>query len=213
MSKLSYRLKFLLNCVQKSGIICDVGCDHGLVGIECLNSNKADKVIFIDISQASLKKAIINAKDARVIDKSQFICQDGLHNIYSECAIISGMGGMEIISILSRAEYLPEILVLQPMKNAYDLRKFLLNNYKITLDIILHDGKFYNFICANKGYDNYSELELKYGRTNLLQMPEDFILYLHKQLKTNKNIYNLSKDQTVNQTIYEIQQILSNYKQ
>lgn len=209
MNKLSKRQQYLLSCIAKTEVICDVGCDHGKIGLECLKTNLANKVIFVDISQLCLNKAINNVNKALMIDKSQFVCQDGLHNIEADCAIIAGMGGKEIIDILVNTVNKPSKLVLQPMKNVSSLREYLINYYEITNDTIIYDGKYYNFICASLGSDKYSELEMKYGRSNLINMGSDFIKYLQLLLNRNIKIYNVTKDNKHMQEIQQISELLS----
>jgi len=92
------------------------------------------------------------------------------------------MGGEEIISILEGAPFVPERLVLQPMKNADKLRKRLLSlGYRILKDYLFIDVKYYNLIVCERGEDCYTEDEIFFGRDNLRQRPEDFIRFAEQE--------------------------------
>ena len=91
-------------------------------------------------------------------------------------ALIAGMGGEEIVRILSEAKELPERLVLQPMKNASAVRRFLTQNgYKLLEDVTFREVKFYDVICAERGKDELTPDEEFFGRTNLETRPEAFL--------------------------------------
>lgn len=79
---------------------------------------------------------------------------DGFSRIAEQVdeAMIAGMGGEEIVKILSAAAQKPERLVLQPMKNAPALRKYLVSaGYRIAEDVTFRDGKFYDVVVAERG--------------------------------------------------------------
>ena len=157
MNKLSNRLNTLLELCPSSNIYADIGCDHGYITLNLLQCNKAKKVFAIDIHPDSLLKAYILLKDNNLLDKAEFLVSDGFKALSQEnrnlidCAIIAGMGGQEIIKILNI--YQPSKLVLQPMKNSFELRQYLQENgYFINKDFIIKDkDKFYDFIYCYKG--------------------------------------------------------------
>lgn len=179
---MSKRLQTIVSEIPRCNVLCDVGCDHGYVGIQALNSGAVKRVVFVDISSACLNKARLNC-DKRLIRQAEFVCQDGLGNIECDCAVIAGMGGLEIISVLDGAKTLPQHLVLQPMRNVADVRKTLCKNYKIQKDFKFYDGKFYDLIVAElcKNGDELSERELAWGRTNLENPSQDYIDFLKKE--------------------------------
>ena len=90
------------------------------------------------------------------------------------------MGGLEIISILTNAERLPQKLVLQPMRNVPDVRAYVAEQYAITLDEKFKDGKFYDLIVAEYTGKStaLSETELEFGVTNLTAPTKDFVDFL-----------------------------------
>lgn len=87
------------------------------------------------------------------------------------------MGGEEIISIMEKAEILPEKLIIQPMKNCDKARYRAVElGYKIEKDFVFKaGGKFYDLIVLVKGEDFLTEEEAEFGRTNVIEPRSDFI--------------------------------------
>lgn len=199
------RIKKIVSHIEKCRVFVDVGCDHGLVSKYVLDNNLADKVIATDISSKSLDKAI-KSIDNEHIGRFFAICCDGFSKILEpiDQACIAGMGGIEICKILSNAKFLPTRLILQPMKNAKEVRSFLTQkNYPIVCDYLFYDGdKFYDVIVADKmkTAKDYSSIELEFGRDNLLGNP-DFIVYLTGELEKLKNAKEFVKSQEENQRL------------
>lgn len=110
--------------------MADVGCDHGKVSMACLLSGKVEKVIACDISSKSLQKAIDLAEKLNV-KNIEFRVGNGLQVISDgevDCVVIAGMGGIEIMNILSHIPNGVKILVLSPHRNTIELRDFLQRN-------------------------------------------------------------------------------------
>ena len=182
----SKRLTTLVSLIPQCELLADVGCDHGYVGIEALRQGKAQRVAFADISAPSLNKARANCPK-QFDSVVTFHCQDGLAGLNADCAIIAGMGGLEIVSILQRARHLPQKLVLQPMRNQSDVRVYLVeHNYEIVTDVKFRDDKFYDVIVAMQSQSPtpLTTLEMEFGKTNLAEPSTDFVEYL--RLERNK---------------------------
>jgi len=116
-----------------------------------------------------------------------------LEKVDADCdfVLIAGMGGEEIISILKNG-FLPQKLLLQPMKNTPKVREFLINSgYKILLDYTFKDGKFYDLIKAEKFVDNqkenYQAWWLEFGRDNILNATLDFIEKISVEIGKNES--------------------------
>lgn len=186
---LTKRLNYIVNAIPRCAVLADVGCDHGYVGIEALKRHLTDRVVFVDVSSACLQKARTNCP-AGLEDNASFVCQDGLSNIDCDVALICGMGGLEILSILSNAERPPRAVVLQPMRNIVDTRKYVAEHYEITLDTVIYDDKFYSVIVGeNSGTKtrNMDELQTEFGLTNMENPSDDFVTYLrYEQTKLTK---------------------------
>ncbi len=201
------RLKLIASHIGKGNVFADIGCDHGMISKYVLENRLFNKVIASDVSEKSLNKA---KKLLNKFKSVSFIVSDGFSNfdIVPDEAVIAGMGGEEICSILSRAETLPEKLILSPQKNQRKVRELLIRkNYKIFDDYTVFDKKFYDIIVAKKGDDAYSELELEFGRTNLQVMPNDFILKLKSEKEKVLNLINTNGLFRNNELLNYLQQI------
>ncbi|MBQ9781981.1 MAG: SAM-dependent methyltransferase, partial [Clostridia bacterium] len=116
------RLNELFSLIKSCDLFADVGCDHGFISQMVLDFGKAKKVIISDVSKKSLQKAEHLLKDYG--NRVQSFVSDGF-NGYDQIpdqAIIAGMGGEEIIKILQASKFLPNRLILNPMKNSDKVR-------------------------------------------------------------------------------------------
>ena len=145
----------------------DIGCDHGKLSLALLENDLAQQVIASDISPASLEKAMALASQEGLSDRLICRTSDGF-SAYSEgevqCAVICGMGGELIASILekgSRIAHSLECIVMQPMRGEAELREYLYtHSYRITDDrVVLDGGRYYQLIAAKAG----TPLPLPYG--------------------------------------------------
>lgn len=180
---LTKRLRKLIDAIPRCNVLADVGCDHGYVGIEALKRGVAQAVVFSDISSACLDKARTNCP-AALYSRATFVCRDGLGDTVCDAAAICGMGGLEILSILKGAKRLPGAVVLQPMRNIVDVRNYVADNYQITLDVTVSDGKFYTVIAGeNAGAQTrkMTDCEEAFGITNMQGGNADFELYLQNE--------------------------------
>lgn len=172
------RLTIIYNEIPKCEIFADIGCDHGYIAKAMLDGGKADKVIVSDISEKCLNKARKLLKYYIENGRAESVVSDGFDRI-SKCsvALIAGMGGEEIISIMEKAEILPEKLIIQPMKNCDKARYRAVElGYKIEKDFVFKaGGKFYDLIVLVKGEDFLTEEEAEFGRTNVIEPRSDFI--------------------------------------
>lgn len=196
---LTKRLQKIVSAIPECQTLADVGCDHGYVGIAALKSGRAQHVVFTDISAPSLSKAKINLP-SELSDRASFVCRNGLGNIVADCAVIAGMGGLEIMSVLVGADTLPEFLVLQPMKNQYELRRFLLAEYNIVADELFFDGKFYDLIAAKRRCgerQQLTETELRFGKDNLRCPSQDFRLFIRREQEKYNTILQQCSDADV----------------
>lgn len=178
------RIGEIVNAIPVSEVFADVGCDHGYVAKEMLRRGKCRFAVASDISPKCLEKAKRLLKKEIDYGRATCVVSDGFDGLYNvDTALIAGMGGEEIISILKGAEELPENLVLQPMKNCDKVRKFAVSaGYRIISDYVFEsDDKFYNLMVLKKGEDLLTEEEAEFGRTNLISPSEDFRKMLIKE--------------------------------
>ena len=173
------RLTAIVNEIQGS-VLVDCGCDHGKVTCEALLQKRVDKVIATDISEKSLQKCINLAKKLK-LENVECRCGDGLEVIKgneADIVCIAGMGGYEIIKILSNAPKGIKKLVLCPHHDTKALREHLQKSYKLEKDYAIYcDTHFYNLIVARIGSDNLSDKELLLGKDSIKN--EDYRMQLY----------------------------------
>ncbi|MBR1983926.1 MAG: SAM-dependent methyltransferase [Clostridia bacterium] len=184
------RLEKIFSVIPNCETFADIGCDHGYISYAMLKRKKCNHVIISDVSKECLKKAETLLGDYISSGQATAVVSDGFDNVgASNASLIAGMGGKEIIEILKRAQNLPDVLVLQPMKNTPEVRKTLVElGYKIVSDYIFKaEQKYYDLIYCERGKDTLTDLEIEFGRTNLNEKSQDFIDYV------NKNVLKLKK--------------------
>ena len=200
------RLKEIFSVIPTAEVFADIGCDHGYMAKAVLDGGKCKRAVIADISALCLKKAQDLLANYVAEGRVESYVADGFCGLPPvDCALIAGMGGEEIISILQKADCsayncnknaaesfnqksaekcnettpkkLPQKLVLQPMKNSPKVReKLVALGYKIVKDYTFTEGKkYYDIILAEKGKDELTEEEKEFGRTNLLERPQGFI--------------------------------------
>ena len=171
------RLEEIFSVIPECKVFADIGCDHGLMTKAMLESGKCDSAIISDVSAKCLLKAQELLKDYIDGGRVTSVVSDGFDNLPPcDLALIAGMGGEEIVSILTKADFLPDKLVLQPMKNADKLRRIAISlGYAIKRDYVFYTGGiFYDLITLEKGEDFLTEDEAEFGRDNLKSDNEDF---------------------------------------
>ena len=164
------RLTHIFNQIPECETFADIGCDHGYIALNMLTKNKCKRAIISDISDKCLQKA--ESLLSRFIENGvvKSVVSDGFDKV-GECdvALIAGMGGEEICSILEKAKFLPNTLVLQPMKNCDKVRvKAIELGYKFISDKMFKSAsKFYDLMVLSKGQDSLTEQEISFGRDNI----------------------------------------------
>ena len=180
------RLKEIFSSIPDGEVFADVGCDHGYIAKAMIKGGKCKKAIISDISEKSLNKAKTLLSREIAAGKVIAVVSDGLKNLPDcDVALIAGMGGEEIIKILTEAPFLPEKLVLQPMKNVRKVREFAVGiGYAVMIDRVFSEGyMFYDLISLKKGEDTLTEEEKEYGRTNLIKPSAAFKKKIRWEIK------------------------------
>lgn len=186
------RIDTLCSLLTPARSFADVGCDHGYCSEYVLKNGLCDNVIFSDISKGSLQKAERLLKEYVAEGRAKPVLGGGFYGVPKDTqeVLIAGMGGSEIVGILSDKKYgfIPERFVFQPMHDAEKLRKYLLDNGGyIERDYTFFDKKYYDVIVGGKWNgkerQTYTALELEFGKENLATRPEAFLERTRKQLK------------------------------
>ncbi len=176
----------------------DVGCDHGYCTEYMLKAGLCERAIFSDVSKGSLAKAEKLLAPYVRAGVATPVLGDGFFGVPAdtEQVLIAGMGGSEILSILSDKEhgFMPEYFVFQPMHDGEKLRRYILENGGyLERDYTFQDGKFYDVLVGGKRKDGgqvrdeYTAAEYEFGRDNLREMPKAFVD------RTKKQIANIGK--------------------
>ncbi len=200
MKKSKRILKLFEMVPENSNVVFDVGCDHGILSALLVTTGKAKKVYASDISSKSLEKTKVLKENLGIGDKIECLVSNGLNDfdktIESDCVVIAGMGGNEIIKILSSIEDFSayKMFLLQPAQDFYEVRKFLSQNgFEIISDQIIQDkGKFYaNILCVpNSQTEKLTNLQCYFGKfmeRNINVDFIDFVNYTYTKLMARKD--------------------------
>jgi len=186
------RIDTLCSYLKRTTTFADVGCDHGYCSQYMLKNGLCEFAYLSDISKGSLQKAQTLLQSYIDEGKAKAVLGNGFFGVPkdTEEVLIAGMGGEEIVEILSHETYgfIPEKFVFQPMLNPEKLRAFLLENGGyIERDITFcADGKFYDLIVGRKRKQEqkqvYTAWEIEFGRDNLKERSEAFLARIRRRL-------------------------------
>ena len=209
---ISNRLKSLVKYVNKDDKVIDIGCDHALLDIYLVKKNIINNVLISDISKNALEQGIENIKKYNLESNIESRCGNGLEVLSDrdniDTIIISGMGTNTILDILNN-EYLNNItkLVIQSNKD-YDLLRreviklgFIISNEEVIVD----NDKLYINIVFIRGNKEYTQLELKYGTSTMINK-EVYYKYLINKLD---KIINSVRDDTLKCNLIKEKEIVN----
>ncbi|MBR2442412.1 MAG: SAM-dependent methyltransferase [Clostridia bacterium] len=184
------RIDTLCALLAPAKTFADVGCDHGYCSEYMLKNGLCEKAILSDISKGSLQKAETLLAPYMRQGRAVSVLGDGFAGVPNDTdeVLIAGIGGSEIISILSDKKYgfMPKRFVFQPMHDAEKLRRYIIENGGyIERDFTFRDGKFYEVICGGKREQGqaqqvYTPAEYEFGKENLLTRPKAFLERMEK---------------------------------
>ena len=197
------RIDTLCFLLEKTDVFADVGCDHGYCSEYMLENGLCELAILSDVSKGSLQKAETLLAPYIRSGKAVSVLGDGFYGVDKEVGLvlIAGMGGSEILSILSDEKhgFIPKRFVFQPMHDAEKLRRYILENGGyIERDFTFQDGKFYEVICGGnvkargQACDErpYTDAEYEFGRENLAVFPEAFTNRMKKLIQNIEKYLN-----------------------
>ena len=199
--KLSVRLQSIADIIKIQNIIADIGSDHGKLPVYLIKNKLAKTVLATDISANSLEKTRFLADENGLGHNIITLLGDGLKPLKEygckvDLGIIAGMGGYEIIKILESDIHFIQHYIFSPQQNTSILRKKLNKfDYKIIKDfIVLDKGKFYDIIEAEKGSQELTQDQIKWGLDNLNKPSKDFLMYLDKKVKIMEHASSLASE-------------------
>ncbi|MBR2623110.1 MAG: tRNA (adenine(22)-N(1))-methyltransferase TrmK [Clostridia bacterium] len=101
------RIDTLCSLLVKAETFADVGCDHGYCSEYMLKNDLCERAILSDISKGSLAKAETLLAPYIRQGRATSVLGDGFLGVPKDVdeVLIAGMGGSEIVSILSDEKY------------------------------------------------------------------------------------------------------------
>ncbi|MBE7071007.1 MAG: SAM-dependent methyltransferase [Ruminococcaceae bacterium] len=170
MIKLSSRLSAVFDQVAASrkelgpGRVIDVGSDHGLLAVSCLENGIATEVICTEIHEGPAMHSKEALKEAGFEDRSNVFVTDGLNGMSlkkGDIVVIAGMGGLNIIDIITRclenepSELLKDVrFIVQPQKSVNLVRKFFAERGFVFEDESVCTDREFFYIIMRMGYDS-----------------------------------------------------------
>lgn len=207
---LSQRLQAVADLVGETGVVADVGTDHGYIPVFLVSSGKAKRAIAMDVNEGPLARAKEHIRQSGLEAQIEARLSDGLAALQpkeAQAIVIAGMGGALMARILADGRKVARTakrLVLQPQSELYFFRRFLLEDgYRIVEeDMVYEDGKFYSMMAvetvspgiqANMG--EMTDTELAYGPLLLAGNHPVLKQYLLRQREQKQKILeNLRKN-------------------
>ena len=206
--ELSKRLNFIINNIENSTVLADIGTDHGYIPLYATKNGLCSKAIAVDINKDPLDKARLNAILEGAGDELEFRLGDGLKPLEkdeAEVVIIAGMGGNLIRDILE--ESIDKVislnyLTLVPAQNPEVLREYLYNNdYEIICeDLCEEEGIYYELFKVRKKDGESMALDSIYYEVSpklLMQKHPLMKEYLNSKIENYKKILSFITESTV----------------
>ena len=155
-SRISPRIAMLCRMVPEGAAVADIGCDHGYIALTLLQAGQPF-VWASDIIGPSLAKARARLSKYISSGRAEAVLSDGLAALpadKTDCAVAAGLGGAVIRRIISdKKARMIKRWVLQPQKNARELRRYLQSSGFVITDEALcrQNGRIYEAIAAEPG--------------------------------------------------------------
>ncbi len=171
------RLQAIASLVVPGQNAADIGTDHGYLAVYLIVNHICPQVVATDKARGPMEAArqlvdllsLGQEIDVR-LGEGVLVLRPG--EVQTVC--MAGMGGATIRNILSEGQSVInscQRLVLQPMRGAPGLRKWLVaNGFKIIAEEIVFEGGFYyEIMAAEKGVMTLTEDEAEFGPLLLQQ--------------------------------------------
>lgn len=195
--KLTERLQLSADKIRAGSFPADIGTDHAYVPIYLVKNGICKKAVATDIRKGPLERAVKNV-DMYGLSNSIIIKQGyGLSPVYDEdvdCAILAGMGGYLVCSILDKGREKAEVMdyfVIQPMQFADEVRKYLYHNgYTISDESLVREGsKIYQIMVAEHGWEKIDdEIYFEVGR-KLIEKKDPLLMdYIESRINEIKSV-------------------------
>ena len=195
MQEISIRLKMIADLVTPGARVADIGCDHAYTDIYLASKGEVGSIIAMDLRKGPLEKARENVASAGFSDIIELRLSDGFEKLNkgeTDTAIISGMGGRLITSIIEKGEAVfteGYRLILSPQTEPDILRNYLLEAGFVIEDedMCFDEGKYYVAIIAryteNEIERKLTEEEALYGPVLIKNKNKVLLEYLDLEIK------------------------------
>ncbi len=189
--KLTARLQAIAEMVPQGSRLADIGSDHAYLPVWLLQQGKILSAIASDIAEGPLRAAENTVCMSGLGDKIGLRQGDGLAVLEkgeADCIVIAGMGAPVITGILERdmeKAKAAKRLILQPMRGAASLRRWLSENgWKLAEEGLAEEGpRLYEIIAAERGKGRkYSPAEYEAGPLLLSEKHPLFFRQLEKKI-------------------------------
>jgi len=181
--ELTERLLAVASFVRGGVYLIDVGTDHAYLPIYLAETGKISQATASDINEGPCESARKHIAENGFSGKIEVKRANGLCGLSPKGqtdVVIAGMGGALICDILEKADFIKQEgvrLILQPMRNAPDLRAYLLWEGFAIVDEALarEDDRIYEIICAEYCGDCCAAdaLTLLLGENNMAKRKEN----------------------------------------
>ena len=214
--QLSRRLEMVANLVTKGNRVADIGCDHAYTSIYLVKEKIAPYVLAMDVNQGPLKKAKANIAAYRMTEQIETRLSNGAEKLNCgevETVLLSGMGGLLMIRILSeKKEIVDELneLILQPQSEITLVRHFLHDQgFSIEREEMLkEDGKYYIAIKAVRGKEVYDkEVYYQFGKELLIRKDSTLKEFLNKEKTMRMNIVKSLQEKDTEQAKKRLEEL------
>ena len=213
------RLKKILEYIEPTAKLADVGCDHGYLAVEAINKG-VSFVELIDNKEGPLQSAINNLKYYETKAEIVYSLSSGLSSICEkvDTVAICGMGGDLIKQIINAdidvARRMKKLILQANSKNNV-LRKFLFENKFNIIDetVVLDKGKIYEIIICTFSNTilDFNEKDVIFGPVLRVKKDKLFLKKWESRLLSNEKILKnqISEDkknevETENKLIKEV---------
>ncbi|HEX7159778.1 MAG TPA: class I SAM-dependent methyltransferase [Trebonia sp.] len=163
--RLSPRLLKLAGKVPDYAVVADIGTDHALLPIYLVSTGKCPRAIAVEVHEGPYEVARAAIESFAMGDAVDLRRGDGLKPLMPgevDAVVIAGLGGGQMIRMLEDA---PQVrasvpwFVFQPMDDAADLRRFLVDHgFRLADEELVRDGdEIYEIICAAPGRERIDD--------------------------------------------------------
>lgn len=163
--ELTGRLAAIAAHVPAGPVVADIGTDHARLPIYLVGKGICPRVLATDLHEKPFQSACRAVTEHGLADRIDVRMGDGLQPLVpgeAGVVVVAGMGGNTIRQILASGPAVlsgVKRLVLQPMADAGDLRRWLVENGWRLVDESLaeEDGHLYTIMAAEPGREEISD--------------------------------------------------------